>query len=301
MPAIGFYCTDGDSCTFEQCFKGCRIANHHPAGRCMPLRTLRLIAEQREWTGKPSCTQLLKGTLEAYLEITKDYYIDPQGAIFRIIGTKSHNMLDSFTGGNELGEIRLELEGITGAFDFYDPENGGMLMDTKTYGSYKVMKALGLESVDVETGEFYKSGARKGQAKTKKAIQRGEPDLSEQSLQLNLYRMMLEDTGFPVGGGLFLDICVRDGGTYMAKGRGVTQNAYLLPVPMLPNDEVMNVFLPKRDALLTALETDELPSICSEEERWNDKKCLEYCNVKEHCPYGAELLNEQKEVDLDAG
>jgi hypothetical protein len=266
----------------------------------MPLRTLRLIAEQREWTGKPSCTQLLKGTREAYLEITKNYYIDPQGAIFRIIGTKSHSYLDKYTGCNELGEIRLEVEGITGAFDFYDPENGGMLMDTKTYGSYKVMKCLGYESVDVETGEFYKSGVKKGLPKTEKIIQQGEPDLQEQSLQLNLYRMMLEDAGFPSKGGLFLDIAVRDGGTYMATGRGIKQNAYLLPVPYLEDNKTLDYFLPKRDALLFALETKTLPPICNIDERWNDKKCLEYCNAREHCPYGQELLNDKKEVNLNA-
>ncbi len=33
-------------------------------------------------------------------------------------------------------EIRIEDDYSTGAFD-YTPENGGTLVDTKTYGSYK--------------------------------------------------------------------------------------------------------------------------------------------------------------------
>lgn len=241
-----------------------------------------MIAEQRPWTGKPSCTQLLKGTREAYLEITQDYFFDPQDAIFRIIGTKAHSELDKYTGENELGEIRLEIEGITGAFDYYESET---LYDSKTYGSYKAMQCLGFQSIDVETGEVYKSGAKKGLAKTRKEIIQGDPDLTEQALQMNLYRMMLEAAGFPVKK-LFLDINVRDGNTYLAIQRGVTKNAYLIPVPMMPDTDVLAYFLPKRDALLWHLATNTMPEVCTEDERWNDGKCLKYCNVAEFCDYG---------------
>ena len=284
MPAIGFICPDGDCHRFEECFAGCPIYYDFPAGRCMALRNLRMIAEQRPWTGKPSCTQLLKGTREAFLEITKDYYFDPQDAIFRIIGTKAHAELDKFTGDNEIGEIRLEIKGITGAFDYYE---SGKLYDSKTYGSYKVMQCLGLKTKEQETGEAYKSGARKGQPKKKKIIVQGEPELTEQELQMNLYRMMLEDAGFPVKG-LFLDVNVRDGNTVPARQRGIMKNAYLIPIPKLPDDQVLAYFLPKRNALLTALETGEMPPECSLEERWEGRKCERYCHVAEFCQYRKE-------------
>ncbi|MDD3021833.1 MAG: hypothetical protein PHX61_12770 [Alphaproteobacteria bacterium] len=256
----------------------------------MALRNLRMIAEQRPWTGKPSCTQLLKGTREVFLEITQDYFIDPQDAIFRIVGTKAHSELDRFTGDNEIGEIRLEIEGITGQFDYYENEN---IFDTKTYGSFAVSQCLGYKTVDTPTGEFYKTGAKKGQEKTRKEVVQGEPELTDQSLQLNLYRMMIEESGFPVKK-MFLDIAVRDGNTYLAHQRGIIKNAYLIPVPHMSNDEVLAYFLPKRDALLWHLEAGTMPEPCTPEERWANasgigNKCLKYCNVAEFCDIGREV------------
>jgi hypothetical protein len=282
LPQTGFICTDGQPIPFDQCFQGCRIADQHPAKKCMALRNLRMIADARVWNGKPSVTQLLKGTRESYLEIIHPYYINPQDAIFRIIGTKAHAELDKYTADNEIGEIRLELEGITGAFDYYEDE---CLYDSKTYGSYKVMKCLGIEMVDVPTGEIYKTGPKKGQVKTKKMPRQGVPDLTEQTLQLNMYRLMLEDTGFPVKK-MFLDIAVRDGGIQMATTRGVTQNAYLIEVPRMADDEVLAYFRVKRDALLTALESRQTPPPCSIDERWQGRKCQSYCNVSEWCDLG---------------
>ncbi|OPZ39053.1 MAG: hypothetical protein BWY95_02810 [Bacteroidetes bacterium ADurb.BinA104] len=248
----------------------------------MALRNLRMIADARVWNGKPSVTQLLKGTRESYLEISFPYYINPQDAIFRIIGTKAHAELDKYTADNEIGEIRLELEGITGAFDYYEDQ---CLYDSKTYGSYKVMKCLGIEMVDEPTGEVYKTGPKKGQAKTKKVARQGIPDLDEQKLQLNMYRLMLEDSGFPVQK-MFLDIAVRDGGIQVATTRGVERNAYLIEVPRMADDEVLAYFRVKRDALLTALENRQLPPPCSIDERWQGRKCQSYCNVAEWCDLG---------------
>lgn len=282
MPQTGFICTDGQPIPFNKCFNGCRIADQHPAKKCMALRNLRMIADVRVWNGKPSVTQLLKGTRESYLEIIYPYYINPQDAIFRIIGTKAHAELDKYTADNEIGEIRLELEGITGAFDYYED---GCLYDSKTYGSYKVMKCLGIEMVDEPTGEVYKTGPKKGQTKTKKVARQGIPDLDEQKLQLNMYRLMLEDSGFPVKK-MFLDIAVRDGGIQVATTRGVKQNAYLIEVPHMDDSEVLTYFRSKRDALLTALKNIQLPPPCSIDERWQGRKCQSYCNVAEWCDLG---------------
>jgi hypothetical protein len=279
---VGFICPDGGKILHEDCYKGCRIPEQFPAKRCMALRNHKLIGDVRAFNNKPSVTECLKGTRERYLEIINPYYIDPQSAIFRIIGTKAHAELDKFTGDNELGEIRLELEGITGAFDYYENE---CLYDSKTYGSYKVMKCLGIEMVDVPTGEVYKTGPKKGQVKTKKMPRQGVPDLTEQTLQLNMYRLMLEDSGFPVKK-MFLDIAVRDGGIQVATTRGVKQNAYLIEVPHMDDSEVLAYFRSKRDALLTALENKQLPPPCSMDERWQGRKCQSYCNVAEWCDLG---------------
>lgn len=276
MPANKFKCPDGIEILFENCLKNCRLGQ-----RCLSKRTLRMIAEQREWKGEPSTTQLLKGTREAYLEITQtDYSLDPMGELFRVLGSKAHAFLEEFT-DNELTEERLRDDIGSGQFDFYDPEDCS-LYDTKTWGSYKVMKALGYAQETVETGEFFKTGPRKGQPKTKKVLVQTEPDMKETEIQLNHYRTMLESAGFEVNE-MFVEAIVRDGGTYMAQGRGVDKNGYLIPVKFLPDEEVKRYLSKKRDDLIWALDTESMPEPCTDEECWSGRKCAGYCRVARFC------------------
>lgn len=287
MPAKFFICPDGQQVDIGECInKGCRMAWRLPAGRCLSVRTLRAIADQREWKGMPSTTQLLKGVRESYLEITTDYAIDPQESLFRVHGSKCHAFLDQFVGGNELGEERLTDEVTTGQFDFYENET---LWDNKFWGSYRINKALGLQQIEIPTGEVYKTGKNKGKPKIKKQwVEGAEPDLFNETIQLNDYRMKLERLGFPVTK-IFLEAIGRDSGTYIAKNRGIEQKGILIPVPIIPDEEVTTYLQRKRDALLTALETNTIPPICDQRERWADspemmgRKCEKYCNVRETC------------------
>lgn len=288
MPATMFRCPDGQTVQMDWCLNvECRMGR-----RCLSKRTLRMIAEQREWTGEPSTTQLLKGTREAFLELTKEYSLTPDAELFRVLGSKAHAYLEEFT-DNELTEERLHDEISSGQFDFYDPEEQG-LYDTKTWGSFKVARALGYrsESKEVPTGEYYKTGEKKGQPKYKKVttIVQGEPDMRDTELQLNDYRMKLEAIGFPVKR-MYVEAIIRDGGTYMAKNRGIERNGELIPVKILPDEEVRQYMKSKRDALLHALETGTMPPPCTDEERWADKegpgrKCLGFCRVARFCEYG---------------
>lgn len=291
MPATRFVCLDKNEIDINDCLnKGCRITL--PGGRCLTVRTLRMIAEQRTWTGKPSTTQLLKGTREAYLELTTDYAIDPQDAIFRIIGSKSHGVLDCYTGENELGEIRLEDDNSTGQFDFYD---NGLLSDTKTSGSYKVMKALGYQQVDVPTGEVYKTGAKKGQPKTRKEwVEGGAKDRLDWAIQMNDYRMKLERCGFPVNQMVIEALC-RDGNTYIAQSRGITFNGTLIPINRISDHWISLYMKTKADRLIKALETNKTPGRCNGRENWGGRKCDRYCNVKEAC-LQADLENMKKVI-----
>lgn len=281
MPAKWFTCPDGQQTIITDCLENCRMGWCLPAGRCLSVRTLRLIAEQREWTGKPSTTQLLKGTREAYLGITTDYAINPQDAIFRIIGTKSHSALDAYTGDNELGEERLEDEFSTGQFDFYD---NGVLIDVKTSGSYKVMKALGYHQVEVETGEVYKSGAKKGLPKTRKEWREdGRKDRLDWAIQLNDYRMKLERLGFPVHQ-MAIECLIRDGNTYIAQQRGIAFNGTLIPINRISDHWIRRYMRMKHRALMQALETGEMPPPCRYRETWGGgRKCEKYCDVAKAC------------------
>lgn len=297
MAATMFQCPDGQEVSMDWCLNvECRMGR-----RCLSKRTLRMIAQQREWTGEPSTTQLLKGTREAFLELTQEYSLTPDAELFRVLGSKAHAYLEGFT-DNELTEERLHDEIGSGQFDFYDPEDQS-LYDTKTWGSFKVARALGYrsESVDVPTGEYYKTGDKKGQPKTKKVtnIVQGEPDMKETEIQLNHYRMMLETAGFPVKQ-MYVEAIIRDGRTYTAKNRGIEKNGELIPVRFLPDAEVKQYLQTKRDALLRALATGEMPPACTDEECWDGRKCNGYCRVAQFCDASGEIM-EEGEVMSDAG
>lgn len=294
MPAKWFQCVDGNTTLITDCLNSCRITDQLPAGRCLSLRTLRLIGEQREWKGIPSTTQLLKGTREAFLEITTDYTLNPQDELWRVNGTKAHRILEEYH-DNALGEERLSDEICSGQFDFYDPDTQ-ILFDLKTWGSYKVMKALGLRQVEVETGEIYKTGAKKGQPKTRKEwVEGGEPDLFNEEIQLNDYRMKLEATGWPVRQ-LFIEALARDANTYIARNRGVEQAGILIPVRILPDEDVRSYLTAKRNALLNCFNHVEegnkhQPPFCNRRERWAEgpgpgRKCARYCRVATSCKEG---------------
>jgi hypothetical protein len=294
MPAIAFICPDGAEIPFAECLNRCRLEN-----RCLSKRTLRMVAEQREWRGEPSTTQLLKGTREAYLELTKEYSLNPLAELFRVLGSKAHAYLEEFT-DNELTEERLRDNIASGQFDFYDPQEQA-LYDTKTWGSFKVARALGIrmESIDVPTGEYYKTGAKKGQPKTRKEYFAVEvaPDMWETEIQLNHYRTMLETAGFPVKK-MFVECITRDGGTYTAKNRGIELNGYLIPVKFLPDDQVKAYLQNKAGELHWALDTGLMPEPCNSAECWDGRKCQGYCRVSQYCDA---ITNTEKEDIENAG
>ena len=274
-----FICPDNQKCEISGCLQSCRMEK-----RCLSLPTLRAISQQREWTGIPSTTQLLKGTREAWLEIVNDdLIINPQDRMFSLLGTKVHGTLERHI-DNMLSEERISDEVSSGQMDCYDA-NSMTLYDYKTAGSYKVMQALGIVMVDVPTGEVYKTGEKKGQPKTRKEPQNGQPDMREWELQLNDYRIKLESQGFAVKD-MYIEAIVRDGGTIAARSRGIIQKAYLIPVRRMPDEEVKTYFKIKADALQSALATEVIPPPCTDEECWERRKCKAYCTAWEHCDIG---------------
>ena len=287
MPAKWFTCPAG-TIEIKECLQSCPASAELPAGRCLSLRTLRAIAQQREWTGEPSTTQLLKGTREAYLEITVDYAFNPQDRLYAVHGSKVHAYLDQFTGLNELSEERLCDAVSSGMFDFYDPE-GEVLIDSKTWGSYKVMKALGLYQVDVPTGEYFKRDGKtgkKGDPKTRKEwIEGGVKDRLDVAIQLNDYRLKLEEV-LPSGYGIrkmAVEALVRDGGLKAASMRGIEGNGILIPINRISDHRIRKYMAEKARRLHEALRTRKLPKLCNRRERWDGRKCEAYCNVREAC------------------
>ena len=279
MPYTRYICPDGQEVKIEECLKACRLEGqvnpdtnelYCPAGRCLSLRTLRAIADQREWTGTPSTTQLLNGTREAYLKITQDYSINPRESLFMLHGTMVHDYLEKYTGNGEISEERLSDGVSSGAFDFYSPENGGTLYDLKTYGSFKTAKVLGLQEVKIPTGALFKNGNPKYR---KVFVVGGRKDRLDLAIQLNDYRTKIEsELKLPVSN-MVCEIIVRDGNTYMATQRGVTEPGYLVPINRISDNWVKAYMNRKASDLKKALETNTLPPPCRPRERWGGRKC----------------------------
>jgi len=289
MPAIGFKYQAGPytlmEVSFEACFNG--LVDMEKLG--CTISTLKYMAKQRPNDRKPSTTELLTGTCEAYLKRTENYFINPQERAFALTGTMHHEKLED-SDDDILSEKAMERHGITGILDMYDPKSK-VLVDYKNCGSYKVAQALGMSFclIDDPSGAVYlRNGkwGRKGSPRKVKEFYKNEEkaDFGDWKWQLNWYRYMLECEGYEVDK-MYIQATVRDGGIQMARERGIDRNIYLIKVPMIDNERLKEKFLEKRDLLLKALETKELPEKCNEEETWGGVKCERFCDVRHTCPY----------------
>ena len=294
MPSIGFICPDKERVLFEECFKGCRLSDTLPCGRCKALPYLRKCSQQRGWTGEPSTTQLIRGVRESWLKITRPYYVNPDDRAFALLGTQVHGVLDQFGKGDHFSEERLRDEICSGAFDFYDGESQN-LFDYKTWGSYKIQRALGITSIEVPVTDEYghpilkKSGKNKGEPKTKKEYTTGDLvtrafALYETSIQMSDYReklLTILPEGYSVKG-MAVQAVSRDGGLMVSVMRGIEEKAPLIPVNGISWRWIKRYMHLKKEMLLDTLDKDYAPP-WRPRETWNGKKCEAYCEVSEAC------------------
>ena len=160
------------------------------------------------------------------------------------------------------------------------------------------MKALGIYKKDIFTGEYYKTGIKKGQPKTRKALfYDGVRHVWDWSVQLNYYRKLLEQAGFAVQR-MFIQALCRDNSLKTAAERGITKPVYIIPIHRISDYWLDKYFGKKAEMLQQAIQTKRLPPPCSLKETWEGKKCLEYCDARENCPHAQELalLKEQKAI-----
>lgn len=293
---IGFINLKGKEVFFEDIWKKPR-QSMQDFGMSMPK--LRALAEERPVDRPPSVTECLIGTLEAYLKRTEDYFVDPQSMIFALAGTLHHQKLEEY--GQET-EKTLEGYGITGTPDDFQWFTGDYyyLIDYKNSGSFKVARLLGLKyyKINDPSGALYlKSGSwgKKGTPKQVKKwyVDENSIDLGEYAHQLNMYRILAQNDGKEVTK-MFIDITVRDGGLQVSRDRGVTQNSYLIEVPYIKDEWVVDFFKKRRDMLNDALNSSTTPKRCQDvpldiphsfSETWEGNKCKSYCAVRGICPY----------------
>ncbi len=288
MPATKFICPNGREIPILKCLNRCQQQE-----RCMFLPTLRAIAQSLDrGITEPTVTELISGVRESYLKKTVDYAVDPQGVLYALQGQAVHTLHEECTEGEILSEVRLKDAVTSGKFDLYGKildESDGTLGDLKVTSSYKIMKALGIYKVDVPTGEVYKTGAKKGQPRTRKEFRYdGIRHVMDWAIQLNYYRKLLESAGFMVKRMVIQAIC-RDNSLRTSAERGITKAVYLIPIHRISDRWLTRYFKAKAKRLQEALDTKKLPAVCSTRERWHDRKCLEFCDAREHCAYAREI------------
>ena len=241
---------------------------------------------------RATVTELLAGTRETYLKKTADYAVDPQSVLYALHGQAVHTINENHTEGDILSEIRLNDRITSGKFDLYgkilDNEEG-VLGDIKVTSSYKLAKALGIYKVDVPTGEVYKTGAKKGQPKTRKEFRYdGVRHVMDWAIQLNYYRMLLEASGFEVKRMVIQAMC-RDVNLRTASERGIDRPIYMIPINRISDRWLVRYFSKKAALLAEAMQSSQMPPVCTARERWNNRKCLEYCDARGECPYSHEI------------
>ena len=298
MPVTKFQCPTGNIVTIEACLKSCPNQQ-----RCMFLPTLRAIAKSVDRKiSEPTVTELLCGIRETYLKKTTDYAVDPMQQLYAIHGSAVHTINEGHTEGNMLSEERLADNVTSGKFDLYGQiidYSDKTLGDYKITSSYKLMKALGYYKVDVPTGEVYKTGLKKGQPKTRKEWRTdGVRHILDWAIQLNYYRILLEQRGFTVDRMEIQAMC-RDYSLKVASERNITKPVYIIHINKISDHWVKLYMETKAKRLKDALAKGYLPKLCSSKERWQDRKCRDYCAVAENCPYGR-MIRYSKDVKIAA-
>lgn len=287
MPATKFICPNGQEIEITRCLQKCPYGQ-----RCMFLPTLRAVAASLNRNiEKPTVTELLAGTMETFLKRTTDYVVDPIKQLYALHGTAVHTLNENHVDENMLSEQRLSNEITSGKFDLYGNilSTDNTLGDYKITSSYKLMKALGFYKVDVPTGEVYKTGNKKGQPKTRKEWRTdGVKHILDWAIQLNYYRILLEEKGYKVERMEIQALC-RDFNLRMAAERNITSPIYLIHINKISDRWVKLYMKTKVERLNKALQTGKTQYICSNKERWQDRKCKDYCVVTENCPYGRQF------------
>ena len=298
MPATKFICPNGQRIRIADCLRSC--PNPH---RCMFLPTLRAIADSLDRNiSEPTVTELIAGVRETYLKKTSAYAVEPSSVLYALQGQAIHSINEQQTHGAILSEERLKDDITSGQFDLFGKildADEGVLGDLKITSSFKLMRALGIYKVRVDTGEVYKTGLKKGQPKFRTEFRYdGVRDLLDWSIQLNYYRLLLERAGFKISRMYIQAIC-RDASLRIAAERGIDKPVYIIPINKISDHWLTRYFQHKAKLLREAMATKTLPPVCSFRERWGNRKCLDYCAARENCPYAQRLQSQNKEVTTD--
>lgn len=228
--------------------------------RCMFLPTLRAVANSLDRNiSEPTVTELIAGVREIYLKKTSAYAVEPASVLYALHGQDIHSINERHTQGAILSEERLKDDITSGQFDLFGKildDNDGVLGDLKVTSSFRLMKALGIYKQKVATGEFFKSGLKKGLPKFRSELRfDGVRDLLDWAIQLNYYRMLLEHAGFAVNR-MFIQALCRDSGLRIAQERGISKSIYIIPINKISDHWLIRYFQHKAKLLHEAIRSN---------------------------------------------
>lgn len=293
MPLKWFICPDGIQIEVAHCmlWKGCRLKD-----RCCPMPVLRMIAYDREYE-KVSPSMAGNGPRLIWGRAVWYYAVDPDGRMFAILGVTVHGRIAAAgLTFDVLAEEKLSDEETKGIADLLEQDEWVqdcyILTDYKTSGSYAIAKWAGIivEKKDVPVLEggkqvVYKSGKRKGEVKTKqhKKIIQDEKKAKKREieLQVNRYRIFFESHGFPISQMQVFGV-PRDGGTYVAKNRGVMRNKERIPIKRMQDEAVLEYYRNLQAEVDLAFKKN-YTRVCNDWEAWGGKRCRDYCEVAPQC------------------
>lgn len=267
MPQVGFLCPDGVPVTHAACLAGCRMAS-----RCLPEVILASTARTRPPSDLPSVTELTNPTRIAYLQRVMEYHVNPVDQLFALRGSAAHAFLNIDLSGH-IQEVRIEIPGLmSGQPDDYDSKTK-TLYDWKVIGHYK--QRLMMADLAGAATDYIR--------------------------QMNGYQLLLEHAGFPVSRRVLVAV-TRDWRSYEYKKEVASQNptrpqrtARVQPAPAVPpiveyevplQTDTREWFGARAASLRDSLTLAVLPSVCTAEERWQDRRCEQWCPVWEHCDHG---------------
>lgn len=284
----------------------------------VPLAYLRLIARpKREYSGRIGVTTALNGLRMVFFKymVQPDFNLDDSA--FMALGIGAHNLLDDNSANKDDSEEWLEDGMYIGRTDVLEKEVRelgvrGILNDYKVSGSFKVAQAMGIvegkpvvKRDNFGNIEYYQrngKGYQKGDPKMEKTyvFDPEKAECWEYEMQLNKYRRMLENNGIQVHE-MNLFFIVRDGGTHIANGRGVTRKTYYRPVEKI-SDAVVDEFFDTKameiDSMMKACAgisgtPEEIVAavkekgidvpICDQRENWEGRRCTGYCSYAQYC------------------
>jgi len=289
-----FMCPDRKRIKIKECLTlgHCRMGD-----RCATLPYLRMCADERPGI-KVTPSSAGNGPRLIYLKGVCEEVINPADMVWMSFGIHTHDRLSVHRYAVDvLAEETLsdgQIEGIADLLSLDERPNvvGYTLDDYKTWGSYPCAKALGFGQVEEVVRDandepvLLKSGKNKGKPKMRKVTTHSraiaEEELKFTTLQLNRYRILFEEYGFPISRMRVMAV-PRDGNTYMARNRGIERNFYMIPITKLPDEVVLAFYKVLADEVALAVDSGKWPRLCNEEESWGGRRCSGYCTVAEFC------------------